>query len=72
MFSLETEPKEVHVTENALVEHARGEVVEADGAYAGTTGRLKGRGMLTFNADGTVSSTLIWVLRLKTWGSTDE
>jgi hypothetical protein len=57
--------EEIFLSESSEAQLWQGTVVRGTGRYAGARGKLVGGGTLAFNPDGSVDSTVVYVIRLR-------
>jgi hypothetical protein len=64
-ITVDTRLKEVFLSETSFAQTAHGKVVGGTGEFADARGRLRGAGTIVFAADGSVDSSVVFVLSLK-------
>jgi hypothetical protein len=64
-ITVDTRLREVFLSESSLAQVAHGRVVAGTGEFADARGQLRGAGTIIFNPDGSVDSSVVFVLLLK-------
>jgi hypothetical protein len=68
-LTVETRLKETFLSETSFLQRAHGKVVAGTGEFADAHGRLRGGGTIVFNADGSITSGVVFVVTLKGGGA---